>query len=165
MPTRQEHLTDNPREVAEGFERAIGARVRDLRLERSWSQADLAERMTHLGFPMHQATVAKLEAAQRPIRAAELYTLAMAFGLPPSAWWYLPVPGEPGSFKDARDRLQNIDERIAELEDRLQELVRTYAEIRAARQRIAMEMDAAAQRPDSESVSLIAQTVTTRRRQ
>ena len=43
--------------------------------------------------------LAKLEAAKRPIRAAEVYALAMVFGLPMQALWYLPVPGEPRSIE------------------------------------------------------------------
>jgi transcriptional regulator with XRE-family HTH domain len=71
-------------------ERAFGRNVARLREERDWSQAELARRLTALGFEMHQTTVAKLEAGKRPVRLAEMYALAQVFKLPPSVMFSPP---------------------------------------------------------------------------
>jgi transcriptional regulator with XRE-family HTH domain len=71
-------------------ERAFGRNVARLREERDWSQAELARRLTALGFEMHQTTVAKLEAGKRPVRLAEMYALAQVFELPPSVMFSPP---------------------------------------------------------------------------
>ncbi|GEA81391.1 helix-turn-helix domain-containing protein [Cellulomonas uda] len=64
------------------FAREVGERVRDLRRARGWSQSDLADALTRLGFPMHQTTLAKLERAQRPTPLEDLYALSQVFGVP-----------------------------------------------------------------------------------
>jgi|GEM_PF-4985214 len=63
-------------------EAAFGSRVRTLRLAKGWSQAELAARVAvHLpGWA--QTTVAKTEAATRPIRLNEASGLAAALEVP-----------------------------------------------------------------------------------
>ena len=59
------------RALFEMQEMVIAQKVRQLRTERGRSQEDIAERMTHLGWPMHQTTIAKLEAGsarRAPVR-------------------------------------------------------------------------------------------------
>jgi transcriptional regulator with XRE-family HTH domain len=63
-------------------ESVLGQRVRDLRLGLGVSQAELGEALAKYGFPMHQTTVAKLEAADRPIRVNEAAALARIFKVP-----------------------------------------------------------------------------------
>lgn len=66
----------------EGPEVAFGQRVRELRLARGWSQEDLAERLTALGFQFHQTQIGKLENGGRPIRLNEAGALAAIFEVP-----------------------------------------------------------------------------------
>lgn len=54
-------------------------------MNRGWSQEELGSRLTAAGAPMHQTTVAKLEAARRPITVNEVHVLAGVFGLDPRA--------------------------------------------------------------------------------
>lgn len=63
------------------IERKFGAKVRSLRLERGWTQGDLASKMTAAGHPMHQTTVAKLENGTRPTSVAEASSLASIYGI------------------------------------------------------------------------------------
>jgi transcriptional regulator with XRE-family HTH domain len=132
------------RELFETHEKVIAEKVRQLRIERGWSQEDLARRMEELGWPMHQTTVAKLEAAKRPIRAAEVYALAMVFGLPIQALWYLPVPGEPWSIERMREELQRIDDGIARTEQTLNQIMGIYADQKTERMRLARLLNDAA---------------------
>lgn len=60
-------------------EAALGERVRELRQARGWSQDHLARRMRSIGFNWMQSTVAKTEAAERPIRVGEAASLATVF--------------------------------------------------------------------------------------
>lgn len=56
-------------------EQALAAVVRALRRHHGWSQAQLAARMTAHGFPMHQSTVANIEAGERAVRLNEAAAL------------------------------------------------------------------------------------------
>ncbi|MGY1730642.1 helix-turn-helix domain-containing protein [Geodermatophilus sp. SYSU D01045] len=63
----------------ETAEQRMGRRVRLLRTARGWSQERLAEVMTEHGTPWRQATVARVELAQRPVRVNEAAALAQVF--------------------------------------------------------------------------------------
>lgn len=54
--------------------------LRDRRRTRAWSQAHLAAAMRGLGFSWAQTTVAKTEAATRPVTIAEAVALAALLG-------------------------------------------------------------------------------------
>lgn len=54
----------------------VGLRVRQLRQALGWSQEQVAKRLLEFGVSMHQTTIAKIEAAARPIRVNEAYVLA-----------------------------------------------------------------------------------------
>ncbi len=62
-------------------EQAFAEGVRAMRQARGWSQAELAVRLGEYGFRMHQTTVAKLEAGERPIRINEAAALCTLFGV------------------------------------------------------------------------------------
>jgi transcriptional regulator with XRE-family HTH domain len=131
----------NFRETFEHHEKILGQKVRQLRTERGWTQEQLAEKLNGLGWTMHQTTVAKLEAGARPIRIAEADALALAFGLPIEAMWYLPVAGEPWSMAAMRGRLKNIDEFIDVLEDQLRSTMLMYADQQSERMRLTQVMN------------------------
>lgn len=63
-------------------EAAFGGRVRALRLAKGWSQAELAARVAAHLPGWAQTTVAKTEAATRPIRLNEASGLAAALEVP-----------------------------------------------------------------------------------
>jgi transcriptional regulator with XRE-family HTH domain len=52
-----------------------------LRLARKWSQEEVAVRMTAYGYDFHQTMIAKIEAAQRPLRVRELADFAALYGV------------------------------------------------------------------------------------
>jgi transcriptional regulator with XRE-family HTH domain len=59
-------------------EQRVGRRVAEVRAKLGWSQERLAQEMSRHGFGWTQSTVAKTEAASRPIRVNELTYLAVA---------------------------------------------------------------------------------------
>jgi transcriptional regulator with XRE-family HTH domain len=63
------------------IDRNIAANVRAYREARGISQEDLAQQMTDRGFGFSQATIWKIESAQRPVRASELMALADSLGI------------------------------------------------------------------------------------
>jgi transcriptional regulator with XRE-family HTH domain len=69
--------------------------VRQYRVERRWSQAELASRISDLGHGWHQTTVAKTERAERDPRYPELIALAEALAVPLEA--LLGIASEPAS--------------------------------------------------------------------
>jgi transcriptional regulator with XRE-family HTH domain len=58
-----------------------GQALRRLRLARNWSQEEVAVRMTAYGYDFHQTMIAKIEAAQRPLRVRELADFAALYGV------------------------------------------------------------------------------------
>lgn len=71
---RDEHGREDSTE--QGLEQTFAKRLRELREWLGVSQADLARRMTELGFRMHQTAVAKIERGERPLRLDEAGALA-----------------------------------------------------------------------------------------
>lgn len=53
-----------------------------MRIARGWSQEEVARRMDAFGYDFHQTMIAKIEAAQRPLRVRELADFAALFGVP-----------------------------------------------------------------------------------
>lgn len=70
-----------PAHAVEG-DKFLGYRIRELRQARGMSQATLAQKMTQLDWPWHQATVYRTEAGNRPAGAGEVIDLADIFGVP-----------------------------------------------------------------------------------
>lgn len=90
------------------WESIVGSRVRALRTARGWTQAELGKRLE-----MHQTSIAKLEAAGRPIRVNELATLAMIFGVEPASLLKRMQTFEESQLNLAQKRLL-IAERLLE---------------------------------------------------
>lgn len=148
------------RTLFERHEAIYGQKVRQLRTERGWTQAQLAERLNELGWPIHQTTVAKLEAGARPIRIAEADALAVAFGLPMEALWYMPVQGEPWSIARMKSELEHVEDFMRVLVDQLRSTVVTYAEQQIERMRLVQAMNEvaiAASRGEVEHLDLTAE--------
>lgn len=52
-----------------------------MRLSQDWSQEEVARRMQAYGYDFHQTMIAKIEAAQRPLRVRELADFAALYGV------------------------------------------------------------------------------------
>ncbi len=91
-------------------EERAGKALRQLRLARHWSQGEVAVRMTAYGYDFHQSTIAKIEAAQRPLRVRELADFAALYGT------------EIQDLVYAQTRsLSEIEQEIEDVETRLEE--------------------------------------------
>jgi transcriptional regulator with XRE-family HTH domain len=101
-------------------EAQAGRALRRLRTARGWSQEEVAQRMKAYGYDFHQTTIAKIEAAQRPIRVRELADLAALYAVEVHELIYPPA----GSLEEA-------DKEIATLRGQLRE-VTARAEAAAA---------------------------------
>lgn len=76
-------MTHNPRDHVKSTEERFGTRVRALREATGMPQAHIARVLTvSHGLKWDQSTVARTEAAQRPIRLIEAAALAEVFGVP-----------------------------------------------------------------------------------
>jgi transcriptional regulator with XRE-family HTH domain len=98
-----------------------GRALRRLRMSRGWSQEEVAKRMQAYGYDFHQTMIAKIEAAQRPLRVRELADFAALYNV-------------------------EVNELIYPSSDSLEEVTRELIEaemLRAVRQR---EAEAAAER-------------------
>ncbi|GAA4626709.1 hypothetical protein GCM10023196_036050 [Actinoallomurus vinaceus] len=62
------------------WEKNFGEQVRRIRKARGMSQEDLARALAGTSVPRHQSTIAKLEAASRPLRLNEACDIATALG-------------------------------------------------------------------------------------
>ena len=80
------------RQHHESWEKRFGEVVRGWRQDRHWSQEDVAEKLRHQGFEMHQTTVAKIERGSRPLRVAEAAAIAEVFNMPVMAVFELSLP-------------------------------------------------------------------------
>lgn len=58
-----------------------GRALRRLRLSRGWPQEQVATYMRDSGYDFHQTMIAKIEAAQRPLRVRELADFAALYGV------------------------------------------------------------------------------------
>lgn len=66
-------------EFANYWDEALTAGIKRERQAQGMSQADLAERMTELGYRFHQSTINKIESGERKVTGAEAYGLAEVF--------------------------------------------------------------------------------------
>jgi len=89
-----------------------GRALRRLRLARNWSQEEVAVRMTAYGYDFHQTMIAKIEAAQRPLRVRELADFAALYGAEVQDLVYPPTGSLPetdqeiGEVTARRDMVQ-----------------------------------------------------------
>ena len=116
------------RAAHEAWEKRFGEVVRGWRLDRNWSQEEVAEKLRYEGFEMHQTTVAKIERGARPLRVAEASAIGAVFKMPVMAvfelslphdapWWSSGSDSEPTPLREKQELL----ERARELSDRARE--------------------------------------------
>ena len=84
-------------------EEQAGKALRRLRLARNWSQQEVAVQMTAYGYDFHQTTIAKIEAAQRPLRVRELADFAALFGVEVQELMYAPTRALPEVDQEIED--------------------------------------------------------------
>jgi transcriptional regulator with XRE-family HTH domain len=104
-------------------EDVVGRRVKSLRSARGWSQQELATRMSDRGFSWRQTTVAKTEAADRPIRINEAQGLAVVFGITVND--LLTIPVDDYEMAGAAVRLTELRALADQTNQRVMELQRT----------------------------------------
>jgi transcriptional regulator with XRE-family HTH domain len=63
------------------FNKRVGANVKQYRLARGMSQADLAAQLTVRDFPFHQQAILKVERGTRPLKVEEVSAIADIFGI------------------------------------------------------------------------------------
>jgi transcriptional regulator with XRE-family HTH domain len=102
-------------------EQRIGVEIRDRRAALGLSQQALADAMRSLGYTWLQTTVAKTEAAERPIRVNELTDLARVLGVSVSDLLN-PVTQSELEFSGALAQLFNTMRAVRNLEQHLEEL-------------------------------------------
>lgn len=121
------------RAAHESWEKRFGEVVRGWRLDRNWSQEEVAEKLRHEGFEMHQTTVAKIERGARPLRVAEASAIGAVFGMPVMAVFELSLPHDApwwasdGHATPQRDK-QELLERAREQTERARKSIYSAAE-------------------------------------
>lgn len=106
VENQQESTPTSLSDTLGSAEDIVGRRVRALRVMRGWSQQELATRMSERGQGWRQTTVAKTEAADRPIRVNEVQALAVVFGV--TAGDLLSVPIDDFEMASAAVRLTEL---------------------------------------------------------
>jgi transcriptional regulator with XRE-family HTH domain len=117
----------------ESWEKRFGEVVRGWRLDRNWSQEEVAERLRHQGFEMHQTTVAKIERGARPLRVAEASAIGTVFGMPVMAVFELSLPHDApwwsiDSLPPPVREKQELLERAREVSERTRKQLYSAAE-------------------------------------
>jgi transcriptional regulator with XRE-family HTH domain len=130
------------RQRHESWERRFGEVVRGWRQDRNWSQEDVAERLRHQGFDMHQTTVAKIERGARPLRVAEATALAEVFEMPIMAVFELSLPEDPmGNLDSRRRELEDARKRVDHSRDNLYSAAQRHASLLAEVEKLILGMN------------------------
>ncbi|MEU8820638.1 helix-turn-helix domain-containing protein [Actinoplanes sp. NPDC048796] len=121
-------------------EAELAQRLRSLRVQQEWSQADLAEHINNIGYGLrwHQTTVAKIEAGQRPIGLNEAAALAEVFDIT-GAELLMPLGARRARAAKLRAREQQLDDSGDDLDLQLAELAEQQAVARHRVQKIREE--------------------------
>jgi transcriptional regulator with XRE-family HTH domain len=120
-------------------EQVAGERIREIRTARHLTQAALAKAMKALGYSWLQTTVAKTEAAERPLRLNEATDLAGVLGVEVGYLLTPPLTGMLAASQDLREllRLEEIVEQLdAEVTVLQEEFTRKQETLILARQQI-----------------------------
>jgi transcriptional regulator with XRE-family HTH domain len=94
-----------------------GRALRRLRLSRGWSQEEVARRMQAFGYEFHQTMVAKIEAAQRPLRVRELADFAALYGVEVQDLIHAPY----GSLEDVAQEIAEVEAQWRRAQQRAEE--------------------------------------------
>lgn len=131
--TRQRH---------ESWEKRFGEVVRGWRQDRNWSQEDVAEKLRHQGFEMHQTTVAKIERGTRPLRVAEATALAEVFDMPIMAVFEMSVPSDqPEELAQRQKELEVARKYVDQSRDSLYSAAERHAYLLAEVEKLIVKMN------------------------
>jgi transcriptional regulator with XRE-family HTH domain len=139
--TRQRH---------ESWEKRFGEVVRGWRQARGWSQEEVAEKLRHQGFEMHQTTIAKIERGTRPLRVAEANAIAAVFKMPIMAVFELSLPGDapwwapddqPETIRKRQELLERARQASEDARKRLSSAAEEYAYWLAEREKVVLAMN------------------------
>jgi transcriptional regulator with XRE-family HTH domain len=122
-------------------ERRAGIQLRNLRVANRWSQREVAERMKAYGYDWQQATVARIEAASRPLRLNELLDLAALFSVSLTDLLAPSRERDPKSVEDMRQEAQALHNALAQEAERAE---RAQGEMARASEDYALAMAALA---------------------
>lgn len=134
----------------ESWEKRFGEVVRGWRLDRNWSQEEVADKLGYEGFEMHQTTVAKIERGARPLRVAEAAALAAVFRMPVMAAFELSLPGdvpwwtgtgEPGVVQQRQELLEQARENSDRARDDLYSAAQVHAALLAEVEKLVLAMN------------------------
>jgi transcriptional regulator with XRE-family HTH domain len=130
------------RQRHESWEKRFGEVVRSWRQDRNWSQEDVADRLRHQGFEMHQTTVAKIERGARPLRVAEAAALADVFEMPIMAVFELSLPEDHTADLDLRRiELEQARRRVDDSRDTLYSVAQHHAYLLAEVEKLILRMN------------------------
>lgn len=109
---RRESVTGPGMEEEAEFVRAM-KRLRD---ERGWTQADLAKKMTEMGWSgIYQTTISRIESGDRPVRIGEARGIAKTFGVTVGLMLAKPESSKPvEALKNSVLRLDDLTLRLRE---------------------------------------------------
>jgi transcriptional regulator with XRE-family HTH domain len=127
-------------------EALAGQEIRRLRVARKWTQEEVTRRMKAYGYDFHQTMIAKIEAAQRPLRVRELADFAAMFGVAPHELLYpRPDASSAEDLMEQADALGRAREQAAaaEQESRRSFLAAasTYMDAQREREKIDARLD------------------------
>jgi transcriptional regulator with XRE-family HTH domain len=109
-----------------------GRALRRLRVARGWSQEEVGRRMKAYGYDFHQTMIAKIEAAQRPLRVRELADFAALYGVEVHELIYPPA----GSLTELSREIATLTDHLKaadkNVQNRRQALDKAQAAVAAA---------------------------------
>lgn len=107
---RRESVSGPGDEDEEAFIRSM----KRLREERGWTQADLARKMTDIGWSgMYQTTISRMEKGERPVRIGEARGLARVFEVTVGMMIAQPESSKPvESLKNSVMKLEEVRSRL-----------------------------------------------------
>jgi transcriptional regulator with XRE-family HTH domain len=108
-------------------EKRLGFVLKNLRVSRGWSQADMAEELERIGWPMHQTNVSKIESGKHLLRVADIVAFAKALGIPAAALFFIPADDEPRDVRELREQLQDAEQMTAKSETALRSAAAHHA--------------------------------------
>ncbi|WP_431233553.1 helix-turn-helix domain-containing protein [Mycolicibacterium psychrotolerans] len=130
------------RQRHESWEKRFGEVIRRWRTDRNWSQEDVAERLRHQGFEMHQTTVAKIERGARPLRVAEAAALAEVFEMPIMAVFELSLSEDRSADFDSRHiALEQARKRVDDSRDNLYSVAQHHAYLLTEVEKLLLQMN------------------------
>jgi transcriptional regulator with XRE-family HTH domain len=128
--TRTQHPTD--------FNKRVGANVRQYRLARGMSQADLAAQLTVRDFPFHQQAILKVEKGTRPLKVEEVSAISDIFGIGMGA---LLQSDDEEARQTLSRMLQHVNRLEMEIDELNRQLVSKTRMLEGARQALQVSRD------------------------